>query len=61
MAPVFRRTRRGHYAAFARTLAGRLLVIVFERRREGIIRVITGRDMDEAERNFYRRNKRGET
>jgi uncharacterized DUF497 family protein len=36
-------------------------VIVFERRREGIIRVITGRDMDEAERNFYRRNKRGET
>jgi uncharacterized DUF497 family protein len=59
VAPVFRRTKRGHYAAFGRTLAGRLLVVVFERKREGIIRIITGWDMDESERRYYRRNKRG--
>ena len=58
-APVFRKTRRGHYAAFGRTRPGRLLVVVFERRREGRVRVITGWDMNAAERRYYIRQRRG--
>lgn len=57
VAPVFRRTRRGHYAAFGRTRAGRLLVMVFEKRPKGLIRVITGWDMDVAERRYYLRQR----
>jgi uncharacterized DUF497 family protein len=57
-APVFRKTRRGHYAAFGKTRAGRLLVVVFERRREGRVRVITGWDMNAAERRYYIRHRR---
>ncbi|MBI4841634.1 MAG: BrnT family toxin, partial [candidate division NC10 bacterium] len=30
VAPLFRRTKRGHYAVFGRSRAGRLLVLVFE-------------------------------
>ena len=57
VAPLFRRTKRGHYAVFGRTIAGRLLVAVFEKKREGVMRVITGWDMDDAERRYYRRNR----
>ena len=57
--PLFRKTRRGHYAAFGRTEAGRLLVIVFERRPDGVARVITGWDMDTAERRYYQRHRKG--
>ena len=60
VAPIFRKTKRGHYAAFGRTLAGRLLVIVFEKKREGVIRIITGWDMDASERRYYVRNRKGE-
>ena len=55
--PLFRRTKRGHYAAFGRTASGRLLVVVFERRVRGIVRVITGWDMSEAESRYYRRHR----
>jgi len=58
VAPLFRRTRRGHYAVFGRTVAGRLVVIVFEKKREGVIRVITGWDMDDSERRYYGRNRK---
>lgn len=58
VAPLYRRTRRGHYAALGRTASGRLLVIVFERRTGGLVRVITGWDMSTAERRYYRRHGR---
>ena len=57
VAPLFRKTRRGHYAAFGRTQAGRLLVVVFERRPDRVIRVITGWDMDTRERQYYQRHR----
>lgn len=55
--PLFRKTRRGHYAALGPTEAGRLLVIVFELKRRGLVRVITGWDMDAAERRYYERHR----
>lgn len=58
VSPFFRRTRRGHYAAFGPTASGRLLVIVFEGRRRGMARVITGWDMDTAERRYCQRHRR---
>ncbi|MEK6767474.1 MAG: BrnT family toxin [Gemmatimonadota bacterium] len=58
VAPLVRRTRRGHYAALGPALSGRLLVIVFERKPTGIARVITGWDMDTAERRYYQRHRR---
>jgi uncharacterized DUF497 family protein len=58
VSPFFRRTRRGHYAAFGASATGRLLVLVFERRASGAVRVTTGWDMDTAERRYYRRERR---
>lgn len=57
LAPLIRRTRRGHYAAFGRTQAGRLLVLVWERKPQGVARVITGWDMNPAERRYYHRQR----
>lgn len=57
-APLFRKTRRGQYAAFGRTRAGRLLVIVFERKAQGLVRIITGWDMGVAERRYYQRHRK---
>jgi uncharacterized DUF497 family protein len=57
--PLCRRTRRGHDAAFGRTRAGRLLVIIFERKADGLVRIITGWDMNAAERRYYQRYRKG--
>ena len=57
LSPLVRKTKRSHYAEFGRTEAGRLLVIVFERKAAGIARVITGWDMKVSERQYYRRHK----
>ena len=43
------------WAAFGRTDAGRLLVVVFTRRGEQI-RVISARDMNRKEKKFYEEN-----
>jgi uncharacterized DUF497 family protein len=40
------------WAAFGRTDAGRLLVVIFTKRSD-LIRVISARDMNKKERNFY--------
>ena len=58
VAPLIRKTRRGHYAAFGRTQAGRLLVLVFELKTRGRARVITGWDMDAAERRYSQRQRK---
>ncbi len=40
--PLVRKTKRGHYAAFGPPQAGRLLVIVFEKKAGPLVRVVTG-------------------
>lgn len=57
--PVFRKTKRGHYAVFGPTLAGRYLVVIFELKPHRFARVITGWDMNDAERRYYRRRQGG--
>lgn len=56
--PLFRGTRKGHYAVLGPTLSGRLLVVVFEPKERGVARVITGWDMSAAERRYYQRHRR---
>jgi len=58
--PIFRKTKRGHYAALGPSRSGRLLVIIFERKAKGVVRIITGWDMDAAERRHYQRHRKGE-
>jgi uncharacterized DUF497 family protein len=57
VAPLFRRTKRGHYAVFGRSQGGRLLVLIFEMRGGRRARVITGWDMSVAERRYYQRHR----
>jgi uncharacterized DUF497 family protein len=57
--PVVRKTKKGHYAAFGPTTAGRLLVIVFGSRDQGVVRVVTGWDMKLAERRYFQGHRRG--
>jgi len=58
VAPLFRLTKRGHYAVFGPSRSGRLLVVVFARKRAAIARVITGWDMTTAERRYWQRHRR---
>ncbi|MGD0266346.1 MAG: BrnT family toxin [Candidatus Methylomirabilota bacterium] len=58
VSPLYRRTKRGHYAAFGPSRAGRLLVLVFEMKGKGLARVIIGWDMDRAERRYYQQQRR---
>ncbi len=55
--PLFRKTRKDHYAAMGPTLDGRYLTIVFELKGNGIARVITGWDMSHAEKAYCRKHK----
>ena len=57
--PLFRKTKYEHYAAFGPTLAGRLLVIVFELKGRGLARPITGWDMTTAERRYFQAHRGG--
>jgi uncharacterized DUF497 family protein len=50
-----RRARQKLYIALGETLDGRLSLVVFRRIGKGMIRVITARDMDDAERRLFRR------
>ena len=51
--PLFRKTKRGHYAALGPTLDGRYLTLVFALKSSRIARVITGWDMGKAEKKYY--------
>jgi uncharacterized DUF497 family protein len=44
------------WAAFGRTDAGRLLVVIFTKRGD-LLRVISARDMNKKERDFYEENE----
>ena len=57
VAPLIRRTKKGHYAAFGPTLGGRYLTIVCERKPKGVVRPITGWDMSRAEPRYYQKNR----
>jgi uncharacterized DUF497 family protein len=48
-------TAEKRWAAFGKTDAGRLLVVVFAKRQD-LIRVISARDMNRKERGFYEEN-----
>lgn len=58
VSPFCHRTTRGQNAAFGPTRVGRLLVLVFEMKGKGLARVITGWDMDSAERRYYQQQRR---
>ena len=53
--PLFRKTKRGHYLAMGPTIDGRYLTVVFELKKGSIVRVITGWDMKDAEKRYYRK------
>ena len=55
--PLFRRTKKGHYAAFGPTLQGRYIVIVFDLKSKGIARPITGWDMSRAEVRYFKKHR----
>ena len=57
--PLFRKTKRGHYAAMGPTFDGRYLGLIFEIKEKGIARLITGWDMSDSERRYYSRRKKG--
>lgn len=52
---VVRRSRSRRYVVFGRTYAGRYLFLVVEKKLRGTIRVVTARDMNDRQRQFYLR------
>jgi uncharacterized protein len=56
--PLFRKTRKGHYAAFGPTFDGRYLTVVFELKLKGVARPITGWDMSRAELRYYKKQRK---
>jgi len=56
--PLFRRTKKGHYAVFGPISEGRYLTIIFELEPKGITRPITGWDMSRAEIRYYKKHRR---
>ncbi len=56
--PLFRKTKKGHYAAFGSTGAGRYLIVIFEKKPKGIVRPITGWDMSRSEVQYYKKHWR---
>jgi hypothetical protein len=56
--PLFRRTKKGHYAALGSTSGGRYLTLVFELKPKGLVRIITGWDMKQAEIRYFKKHWR---
>ena len=56
-APIYRKTKKGHYAVFGPTFEGRYLIIVFELKTKGLARPIMGWDMDRAEIRYYKEHR----
>ena len=55
--PLFRKTKKAHYAVLGKTLEGRYLTVVFDLKSGGVARPITGWDMDRAEVRYYRKHR----
>lgn len=62
-APHIRRVGKGRvkgenvYAAYGQTVAGRYLVVFYIRKPKGVILPISARDMDDAERRYYEKQR----
>ena len=56
--PLFRKTRKGHYAVFGSSDTGRYLTLIFELKSKHLARIITGWDMKPAEIRYYKRTRR---
>ncbi len=54
-AKAFLRSRLGRYAAYGQTEAGRYLVVIFIPLGQGLIRVISARDMEACERRWLKK------
>ncbi len=61
--PHIRKVSRGHvkgehvYAAYGQSAAGRYVVVFYIRKMTGAILPISARDMDDAERRYYERQR----
>ena len=55
--PLIVRTGDGKYLAYGQTDEGRHLLVVFVRKAGSLIRVITARDLTDAEKKRYQRRK----
>ncbi|MGB9867951.1 MAG: BrnT family toxin [Bacillota bacterium] len=55
--PLVRRVREGRFAAYGQTDEGRYLTVIFYLKSGGIVRVVTARDMNKAERRYYRQRR----
>jgi len=55
--PLFRKTKKGHYAAFGQTLERRFITVVFELKQKAVARPITGWDMNRAEIRYYKKHR----
>lgn len=61
--PHIRKVKKGHvkdenvYAAFGKTIGGRLLVIFYIKKLSGAVLRISARDMDDGERRYYEKQK----
>jgi len=55
---VLLKAKYGRYNALGRTFSGRLLSVIFEYKGEGVIRVITARDMTRKEIGYFKRRIR---
>ncbi len=56
--PLILRTDDDKYLAYGPTDEGRLLLVVFIRKPGPLVRVITSRDLTDAEKKRYRRRRR---
>jgi hypothetical protein len=55
--PLFRKTKKGHYMAMGPTLEERYLTVIFELKKNSIVRVIAGWDMNKNEKGYRRTHK----
>jgi uncharacterized DUF497 family protein len=53
-----RKAGRGAYVLLGRTDEGRMLLLVYQQKRGGVVRVYSGREMRKNERRAYRRQVR---
>lgn len=58
VAPLYRKTKKGHFVVFGPTTDNRFLTIVFELKPKGIARIITGWDMDQKQKRYWRKHQK---
>jgi len=54
-ADLIRKADRGKYVAYGQTFAGRYLMVVFARKEQGRIHIVTARDMTPSEKRNLRK------